>query len=106
MPPITVTVDEEGNISCDPDIYEVTRNSGTVNIIWKMDTAGYEISGISGLPSPEFFDSAKNGNTGWKVKDKNDDTKVTDHPYSVQVASTSTGEKKEYDPIIRNGGQD
>lgn len=106
MPPITVTVDASGNISCTPDVYTVPRNSGTVNIFWRMDTAGYEISDISGLPSSEFFGSAKNGGTGWKIQDKNDNVSITDYPYSVQVASTATGEVTEHDPIIRNGGQD
>jgi hypothetical protein len=106
MPPITVAVDAHGNISCDPDIYAVPRNSGTVNIFWRMDTTGYRISGISGLPSGQFFDSVQNGGTGWKVKDKNDNVNLTDYPYRVRVASTATGEVTEHDPIIRNGGQD
>jgi len=101
---IKVTVDQNGDPSCDPETYDVGKSNGTVNIFWRMDTAGYEISGISGLPAPEFFDSASSGNTGWKVKDKNDN--LTSYPYTIQVASTTSGKVTEYDPIIKNGGQD
>ena len=74
-----------------------------VNIHWKMDTAGYRVSGISGLPEGEFYDSEANGRTGWKVKDKNQT--FQDYPYTVQVASIVTGDVTEHDPIIKNGGQ-
>ena len=106
MTPISVTVDGQGKIKCIPDPYEVPRNSGTVNIFWRMATADYEISGITDLPSSEFFDSGKNGHTGWKIKDKNDDFSLTDYKYNIQVTSTTTGKMTELDPIIRNGGQD
>jgi hypothetical protein len=100
---IKVTVDKQGNVTCDPETYNVGKSNGTVNIFWRMDTAGYKVSDISGLPSPEFFDSGPNGNTGWKVKDKND--KIADYLYTVEVASTATGEVTEHDPVIKNGGQ-
>ena len=101
--PIKVTVDGSGNPSCDPDPYPVGKSNGTVNIFWRMDTTGYKVSGISGLPAGEFFDSEANGRTGWKVKDKNQT--IQDYAYTVQVASTATGDVTEHDPIIKNGGQ-
>ena len=100
---IKVTVDKHGSPSCDPDTYPVGRSTGTVNIFWRMDTTGYRVSGISGLPAGEFFKSKANGETGWKVKDKNKTTH--DYPYTVQVASIATGDVTEHDPIIKNGGQ-
>ena len=101
---IRVTVDGSGNPSCDPETYDVGKSNGTVNIFWRMDTAGYRVSGISGLPASEFPTSVANGGTGWKVTDKNQN--IDDYPYTVQVASTASGEVTEHDPIIRNGGQD
>ena len=101
--PITVTVDGSGNPSCDPDTCDVGESNGTVNIIWRMDTAGYKVSGISGLPAGEFSKSKANGKTGWRVKDKNQT--IHDYPYTIQVASIATGDVTEHDPIIRNGGQ-
>lgn len=92
-----------GKVSCDPDTYNVGKSNGTVVIIWTMKTKGYEISGLSGLPSPEFFDSEANGKTGWKIKDKNNTVK--DYDYTVQVKKVATGAVTELDPIIRNGGQ-
>jgi hypothetical protein len=100
---IKVTVDQQGKISCDPEVYDVGPSNGTVNIFWRMDTAGYKVSGITDLPPPEFFDSVANGSTGWKVKDKNDNR--IDYSYTVEVQSTATGEMTEHDPIIKNGGQ-
>ena len=101
--PITVTVDGSGNPICDPDPYDVGPSRGIVNIHWRMDTTGYRVSGISGLPASEFYDSEANGRTGWKVKDRNQT--IHDYPYTVLVASTATGDVTEHDPIIRNGGQ-
>jgi hypothetical protein len=101
---IKVTVDRHGNAECDPDDYPVPRNSGTVNIFWRMDTAGYKVSGITGLTSSDFSVSKPSGGTGWKIQDKN---KIAGpNTYNVQVESTATGEVTEHDPIIRNGGQD
>ncbi len=101
---IEVTVDQHGNVECFPDDYSVAKNSGTVNIFWRMVTTGYKVSGITGLTSSDFFDSKRSGKTDWKIQDKN---KIKGpNTYNVQVASTATGEVTEHDPIIRNGGQD
>jgi len=101
---ITVTVDGSGHVECDPDDYPVPKNSGTVNIFWRMATAGYKVSGISGLTSSDFFDSKPSGGTGWKIKDKNQISGP--NIYNVDVKHTATGKVTEHDPIIRNGGQD
>jgi hypothetical protein len=102
--PISVTVDALGNPTCAPGTYDVGKSKGTVVIHWRMDTQGYKVSGVTGLPASEFIDSASNGNTGWKVTDKNN--VVGDYSYTIQVTSIPQGTKTELDPIIRNGGQE
>lgn len=98
---VSITVDSSGNVTATPNPLDVGKSNGSVTINFNMDTDGWEITGISGLPSSEFTDSGKNGN-GWKVKDKNDNT--SSYNYTVTVQHTS-GQVLMHDPAIRNGGQ-
>lgn len=106
---ITVSVDDSTNpvtVSCDPANAPVGKSSKSVSINWAMATdavsANYHVSGISGLPDTEFTDKGSQG-TGWKVKDKNDNT--TAYTYTVAVTHNTTRETVFHDPTITNGGR-
>jgi len=105
---VSVKVNAQGKPSCTPDELSVGKSNGTVVIKWSMDTAGYKITGITKnngdpLKASVFSSSKANGNTGWKITDKNDDTKS--YKYKLVVESTSTGEEVAHDPVIKNGGR-
>jgi hypothetical protein len=100
---ISVTVDDKGKISADPNPLSVGQSNGNVTIKWVMDTPGWEITDVSGLPNSEFPTSGKDGGTGWKVTDKNDNT--NDYRYQVTATHTESGQVLRHDPTIRNGGR-
>lgn len=106
---VTVMIDNDGIIICDPDVLKLERSTGTVNIHWKVESEqDWEITNISDpegepLNIYEFKASEKHGQTGWKIKDRNKITR--DFAYVVHVQRIQTGECKAHDPIIRNGGR-
>ena len=99
---VHITVDSSGNVSAEPNVLDVGKSNGSVIINFEMDTSDCEITGVSGLPDDEFTEKGKNGN-GWKVKDKNDNTKTYD--YTVQFQRTGSDTVLKHDPSIKNGGQ-
>jgi hypothetical protein len=99
---VSITVDSNGNVTATPNPLVVGKSNGSVVIDFDMDTDGWEITGVSGLPDSEFTSKGKNGK-GWKVTDKNDNTQSYD--YTVTVTHTSSGKQLMHDPTIRNGGQ-
>jgi hypothetical protein len=98
---VSVTVDENG----DPQArdLDVGKSSGNVNIKWSMDTDGWEITDIEKLPSDEFFDKEKDGKTGYKITDKNDNTQT--YSYTITIKNLTTRQILKHDPTIRNGGR-
>ena len=98
---ISVTVDANDN----PQAANLTlgKSNGNVSIKWKMDTAGWEITDISGLSAPEFVDKAKDGSTGYKITDKNDNTDT--YSYTITIQNTETLKILKHDPTIKNGGR-
>lgn len=107
---VTVTVDANGNVSssCSPDPAVVAHSNGATNIFWAMATSApsneYKVSDLTGLDSNEFTAQGRNGTTGWRATDANNDTTTTDYPYTIVVAEISTGNTHAHDPTIRNGG--
>ena len=99
---VSVTVSDSGVVTASPDPLDVGKSNGTVVINFDMATDGWEITDITGLPSDEFTEQGKNGK-GWKVKDKNDNT--LSYKYDIKLKATVSGEEKELDPIIKNGGR-
>ena len=105
---VTVTVDSSGTPSCKPDPLDVGKSNGAVVIKWTVKPAGWKITNLTNdsgdpLDSAVFSSSKKNGTTGWKITDKNDDKKSYD--YKITVQSTTTNQEVVHDPVIRNGGQ-
>jgi hypothetical protein len=99
---VSITVDTNGNVTATPNILDVGTSNGTVVINFNMDTDGWEITDVTGLPDAEFTGKGKNGK-GYKVTDKNDNS--SDYNYTVTVQHTASGRTLMHDPIIRNGGQ-
>jgi len=81
---------------------DVPKGNGNVVLNWNMVTAGWEITGMDGLPDTEFTGKQKNGGTGYKCTDKNDNSQ--NYSYTIEVTHTTTGRKLLHDPTIRNGG--
>lgn len=110
MPRVDVIVDKHGNITCDPNKLKIGKTQGSVVIKWKMQSDGWEVTGITDpdgnpLSTKRFKDSRKDkkDKKKWRIRDMND--KIKDYEYVVHVKSTKTGECKAHDPMIRNGGR-
>lgn len=107
---VTVSVNSNGKVtsSCSPDPAVIAHSNGITNIFWAMATSspssGYKISGLTDLDPNEFTAQGRNGTTGWKATDANNDTTPTDYPYTVAVTEITTGNTHIHDPTIRNGG--
>lgn len=102
---VVVTVTGSGSdavISVCPDPIDVGRSNKRVYLKFRMNSDGWEMAGIGGLPESEFEDEGKDGK-GWKVKDKN--RTVADYKYDVSVKEVSSGTVVTLDPTIRNGGR-
>ncbi|MDH3641553.1 MAG: hypothetical protein OES38_05625 [Gammaproteobacteria bacterium] len=95
MAQVKVTVVDDRPV-CDPEQLDVSGNN--VNIKWKMDTAGWSITDITGLPADVFEDPGKDGK-GYKVKDKGG---VGEWNYTVVLAPDGEGASISVDPSIRN----
>ncbi|MEE4219413.1 MAG: hypothetical protein V2I48_17510 [Xanthomonadales bacterium] len=106
---VTVNIDTQGTVSCDPDTLKIEKSWGTVNIKWKVKSEqDWEITGISApdgepLDAYEFKSSKKHGHSGWKIQDRN--RKIKEFEYVVHVQRVKTGECVAHDPIIKNGGR-
>ena len=106
---ITVSVDDSTDpvtVTCDPGNASVGKSDSSVSINWAMATdstsANYHVSGIGDLPTDVFTDKGNQG-TGWKVKDKNNNT--TPYSYTLAVTHNTTHETVFHDPTITNGGR-
>lgn len=109
---VTVTVDANGNASssCSPDPAVIPHSNGVTNIFWSMATSSpsneYKISNLTGLDPNEFTAQGRNGTSGWRATDANNNSVTTNYPYTIAVTETATGKTHMHDPTIRNGGAD
>ena len=105
---ITVTVDEEGQVSCSPDELKVRKSRGSVLIKWRMakdkTSKLYEVTNVRIIDDEgQFYDKGKDVGDGWKMRDRNNNRQL--YKYDITVALKSTGEEITLDPGIRNGGR-
>ncbi len=98
---VTVTGTEPNEVvHCDDTT--VAKGSSNTTLQWNMDTTGWEITALNGLPDTEFKQKQKKNDTGYTCTDKNDTEQ--NYAYTIVVAHTATGRQLQHDPTIRNGG--
>jgi hypothetical protein len=104
---VDVHVNDDGTVTCDPDILETGKSWRKFRVYWRMITPGWEICGIyapGGDPlDPDVFYDGKPNGRGWRMKDKN--PAPGEYAYEVCVRRVGSEQSIRHDPAIRNGGR-
>lgn len=102
----TVTVDNNGSVSCNPDPVPVSRaTQGGVD--WTFANAGYTFTGVSigGVPAPtgDFGTPVIGTNNAGRSTMSVSDTVADQGSYSYTLQYTDPqGNARRHDPTIRN----
>jgi hypothetical protein len=105
MPKVTVSVDDKGQIHCEPEVLEVKGKSPAIQFLLVTDGHVFpeKEAVVLKKPSSDFPDPARTVTP--KQVNLNDLNKTKGlFPYSVTVIAEADGRRIELDPGVNNDG--